>query len=195
MRRLGVLPIACRLGGVTTKRLYLVSLLGVWVLVAGTAAPAAPKPPTEACTLLPVAQVGKAFGTPFHVTTRNGEIAPLGRNTAPGSQCSYTSKKRLPGFREPGGNLGIWYVVYVESSTAVARNVFTSWRSFIDRTTGRTTTVAGIGDAAFRDPNYVLHVRTGKAHFDMGFNPGGYKPPNDQQERQRDLAQWVVRHL
>ena len=177
------------------KPLYLVPLLGVWVLVAGGAF-AATKPLTEACTVLPVAQVGKVFGTRFHVTTRNGQIAPLGHNTAVGSQCSYESGKQV--LRGPGGTLGIWFVVYVESSATVSRDVFKNWRAFIDRDPrgpGRTTTVAGVGDAAFRDPNHVLYVRTGKAYFNMGFNPVAYKPPKDQQERQRDLAQWVVRHL
>ena len=178
--------------------LRLGSVFAVCLLLAGTAV-AAPKPTMNACTVLPVEQVSKVFGTPFHVTARNLKYGPLlGHNTAPGSECAYTSKKRLPGFRDPGGTLGIWYVVYVESSATVARDVFKNWRAFIDRDPrgpGRTTTVPGIGDAAFRDPNYVLYVRAGKAYFDIGFNPVGYKPPKDEQERQRDLAQWVVRHL
>jgi hypothetical protein len=169
-----------------------VSLLAACLLLAGTAA-AAPKPATNACTVLPVARVGKIFGQPFHILS-SGENAPQSHSSALGSQCNYLSRKPWPGAAAP---LEVSLTVYVESSPAVARTVFADNRAFLVKTSGPTKAVAGLGDAAFRDAHEALHVRKGKAHFDLIFQTGltwwKVTPKNEPQER--DVATWVLGHL
>ena len=190
----------------------LVSFVIVWVLFAGSvgatppasaAMSSAPAPtpvrtppahlPANLCTLLPAAQIGRVLGQPFSGPIRK-PAPPLYRNTAKGTECGYRSKQPSPAAGVPGELI---FTVHVESSSSAARDVFKKLRAFQDKKGGGTTSVTGIGDAAYRmTQGYVLFVLKGKAHYSIRFVLARLQPFTTQDDQQQqNLATWVARQL
>jgi hypothetical protein len=141
-------------------------------------------PPSDLCALLPASQIGNVLGQPFGAPERS-PAPKVYTNTAMGTRCGYESDN---------GAASVVFIVYMESSPAVAQDTFNRVRAFFWGG-GKSTAVAGIGDSAYRDGNGALHVLKGRAHYSIDISPPqGTATPKLQQE-QNDLAGWVARQL
>ncbi|HLW48259.1 MAG TPA: hypothetical protein VKW09_10885 [bacterium] len=144
--------------------------------------------PSDLCSLLSPGQIGKALGQPF-LTPRTLPAPRAYHNTAAGTECDYLSQQPT-GMGVP---LKVVFIMYVESSPAAAKDAFARTRPFA-ASFGPITPVAGLGDDAYRDANYALHVLKGTAHYSINFIPmGTYTSKEDQQEK--TLAAWVAGQL
>lgn len=145
--------------------------------------------PSDLCALLPPERIGQVLGQAFRAPERR-EAPRAYKNTAPGIECDYLSEKPT-GMGVP---LKVLFTIYMESSPAAAKDVFTKVKAFFEMGLGPSTPVGGLGDAAYRDTNYALHVLKGPAHYAINFIPmGTFTPEKEQQEK--DLAAWVAGRL
>lgn len=162
--------------------------------VVASTGPTVSAPPSsgraDGCALLPVAEIGKVLGEPFRGPSRQ-PAPPLYPDAAKGTECDYGPKQPIPA---AGVYVRVRFIVYVESSAALARSVFTKARADLARHAGRTTPVAGIGDSAYRDTYHALHVLKGQAHFDLHLLPKGTLT-SQMVEQEGTLAAWVAGHL
>jgi hypothetical protein len=139
----------------------------------------AKEPPSNACAMLPAAQVAKAlqqpFGSPVETTA---PAAPFDGVT--GTDCTY---------RTDGGSQ-LLFRIYVDPSVAVAKDTFIKLSAFYRPN----RSVAGDWDTAYFDPQHMIHVQKGKERFALVLSPIGADAA--QAEKQlKDLATGVARQL
>jgi hypothetical protein len=134
--------------------------------------------PADLCSLLPVAKLTKVLNQTFDSPAKSTAPAAY-HNTPTGTQCSYASKDGIP--------RKIVFITYVEPSAAAAKDNFAKLKMWF----GPPTPVAGVGDEAYRDSNYAIHVQKGRVRYYINMVPiGTYTPEKEKQLK--DLADWVA---
>jgi hypothetical protein len=136
------------------------------------------EPPADLCSLLPAAKLTKVLNQTFDSPVKSTAPAAY-RNTPTGTQCDYPSKDGFP--------RKIVFITYVEPSAAAAKENFGKLKMWF----GPNTPVAGVGDDAYRDSNYAIHVQKGRVRYYINMVPiGTYTPEKEKQLK--DLADWVA---
>jgi hypothetical protein len=154
----------------------LLSAVLLFSAVVSRPANTATDPPSDACSLLPVAQINKITSDTYDVPKKTVAPAPF-MNTAAGTDCTYAKSKDV---RERT----ILFRVYVDPSPAAAADLFAKLGAFF----GTGTTVPGLGDQAYIDKNHGLHVLKGKVRFFLAM--GEY-----DQKQVVALANYVIAQL
>jgi len=155
------------------------------LLVAGIVAKIPPAPanalPSDLCKLLPPAAASKALGQPYGAPEESVAPRPFaGTNT--GTDCNYESA---------GGRQGkLWFRIYVDPSPAAAADLFTKLKAFYSPPTA----VPNLGDEAYFDPQYALHVRKGKVRFYLNLSPVGSSTSAEEKQLE-SLAKQVTEEL
>ncbi|MGA2099971.1 MAG: hypothetical protein ABSG34_02655 [Candidatus Sulfotelmatobacter sp.] len=143
------------------------------LLIAFSSEPArAAEPPSDLCSLLPVATVSKTLGYAYGSPKNSVAPAPF-RNTNQGTDCTYGSGLRLVLFR-----------VYVDPSPSASAELFAKLKSYF---ADGSTVVSGVGDEAYLDKEHGLHVRKGKVRY---FLDGAGTP-----KQKTDLAAGIAGQL
>jgi len=137
----------------------------------------AAEPPSDLCSLLPVAEVSKTLGRTYDAPQKSVAPRPFA-NTATGTDCNYLAK---------GSKL--WFRAYVDPSPSDAKDLFARLSKFY----GRQTPVAGLRDEAYFDESHALHVRKGKVRFYLNLAPVDSAPAVEKQLK--DLASQVAARL
>jgi hypothetical protein len=137
-------------------------------------------PPSDLCTLLPPTQLGKVLGQAYGTPGKSTAPAPYAANPT-GTQCVYSAEKN--------NGKSVIFIVYVDPSTAVAKETFSKLSMFY----APSTSVAGIGDVAYVDAKHAIHVLTGKVRYFISIPIATYTPENEKQLK--DLATWVAGQL
>jgi hypothetical protein len=138
-------------------------------------------PPSDACLLLPAAQLAKVLEQPFGGPAKStAPAAPYDRVT--GTDCTYQTEK--------GTTRQLLFRIYVDPSTAVAKDTFTKLSAFY----GPNRTVTGNWDFAYLDAKHAIHVQKGKVRYALVLSPIGADVA--QAEKQlKDLVTWVAGQL
>lgn len=143
-------------------------------------------PPSDPCALLSGAQLEKVMGQPFDPPTKSTAPAAF-RGGVSGTECDYRTESYRTGKGLPRK---VVFIIYVDPSPAVAKDTFNKLSAFF----GPNTAVAGIGDAAYRDSNYAIHILKGKVRYYINIIPiGTYTAQTEKQLK--DLATWVAGQL
>jgi len=138
-------------------------------------------PPSDACVMLSVSQLAKVLEQPFGPPTKTtAPAAPQDRVT--GTDCTYQTGKGLP--------RKLLFRIYVDPSTAVAKDTFTKLSAFY----GPNRTVAGNWDIAYVDAHHAIHVQKGKVRYYLNVDPIGTDTAQAEKQLQ-DLATWVAGQL
>jgi hypothetical protein len=137
------------------------------------------EPPSDACAMLPAAQVAKALQQPFGSPVKTtAPAAPFDQVT--GTDCTY---------RTDGGSQ-LLFRIYVDPSVAVAKETFIKLSAFYKPS----RSVAGDWDTAYFDPKHIIHVQKGRERFALVLSPVGADAA--QAEKQlKDLAAGVAGQL
>jgi len=155
------------------------SLIAATLLIATCAVqPArAAEPPSDLCSLLPVAEVTKTLGRTYDSPQKSVAPRPFA-NTATGTDCNYLAK---------GSKL--WFRAYVDPSPSEATELFAKLSKFY----GRQTPVTSLGDEAYFDQAHALHVRKGKVRFYLNLDP--VDSASAVEKQLKDLASRVAARL
>ena len=132
----------------------------------------AAEPPSDLCSLLPSAMVGKTLGQTYGSPKKSVAPRPF-PNTNQGTDCSY----------ESGGH-SLLFRVYVDPSPSASADLFARLKMYFG---SGSTTVSGVGDEAYLDKGQGLHVRKGKVRY---FLDGAGTP-----KQKNDLALGVAGQL
>jgi hypothetical protein len=135
------------------------------------------EPPADLCTLLPAAEVSKTLGKTYDSPEKSVAPRPYA-NTAEGTDCNYAAK---------GSKL--WFRAYVDPSPSAATELFAKLGKFYSPQ----TSIAGLGDEAYFDPQHALRVRKGEVRFYLNLDPVDSAPAVEKQLK--DLASRVVGRL
>jgi hypothetical protein len=138
-------------------------------------------PPSDACVLLPAAQLAKVLEQPFGPPTKS--TAPAARfDGITGTDCNYQTAKGVP--------RKLLFRIYVDPTPAVAKDTFIKLSAFY----GPNKAVAGNWDIAYLDAQHAIHVQKGKMRYALVLSPMG--TDTAQAEKQlKDLATWVAGQL
>jgi hypothetical protein len=123
------------------------------------------------CSLLTPAMLEKVLGQPFEDDPVETKALPA-YGGAWGSNCQYHSKKPAS-----QGGVRVDFLVYVEASTAEAKQTFDKAAAFFaDRSKPKPS---GIGDSSYwqntdKDEPQI-HVLKGKVHYSLGMQPANEK--------------------
>lgn len=143
-------------------------------------------PPSNPCVLLSSSQLEKVLEQPYDPPTKSTAPAAF-RGGVSGTECDYRTESYRTGKGLPRK---VVFIIYVDPSPAVAKDTFNKLSAFF----GPNTAVAGIGDAAYRDSNYAIHILKGKVRYYINIIPiGTYTAQTEKQLR--DLATWVAGQL
>jgi hypothetical protein len=138
-------------------------------------------PPSDACVMLPAAQLAKVLEQPFGSLTKT--MAPAAFPGSPmGTDCTYQTGKGLP--------RKLLFRIYLESSPAVAKETFNKLSAYF----GPNTAVTGNWDNAYLDAGHAIHVQKGKVRYYLNLNPIGTDTPKAERQL-KDLATWVAGQL
>lgn len=138
-------------------------------------------PPSDACTMLPAAQLAKVLEQPFGSPLKT--VAPAAfRNSPEGTDCTYKTEK--------GSSRTLLFRIYVESSAAAAKETFNKLSPFY----APNTPVTGPWDSAYLDRSHAIHVQKGKARYYLNLNPIGADTAKADKQL-KDLATWVAGQL
>ncbi len=132
----------------------------------------AAEPPSDLCSLLPAATVGKTLKRAYDSPQKSVAPRPF-RNTNEGTDCKYGSGLNLVLLR-----------VYVDPSPSASADLFAKLKSYFK---DGSTDVSGVGDEAYLDKDHGLHVRKGKVRY---FLDGAGTP-----KQKTDLAVWIAAQL
>ena len=132
----------------------------------------AAEPPSDLCSLLPSATVGKILRQAYDSPKKSVAPRPY-RNTNEGTDCKYGS-----------GSSFLLFRVYVDPSPSASADLFARLKSFFGQ---GSTAVSGLGDEAYLDKTHGLHVRKGKVRY---FLDGAGTP-----KQKTDLAAGVAAQL
>ena len=138
-------------------------------------------PPSDACVMLPAAQVAKVLEQPFGSPTK--AIAPAAFPGSPtGTDCTYDTGKGL--------SRKLLFRIYVESSPAAAKETFNKLSPYY----GPNTAVTGNWDTAYLDASHAIHVQKGKVRYYLNLDPIGTDTAKTEKQL-KDLATWVAGQL
>jgi hypothetical protein len=102
-------------------------------------------------------------------------------NTVEGTDCNY----------QPNGDgSGLWFRVYFDPSPSAATELFAKLKMFYSPP----TPVSGLGDEAYFDPKYGLHIRKSNVRFFLSFKGMNTVAPSNQKQL-KDLASQVSGRL
>lgn len=138
-------------------------------------------PPSDACVMLPAAQLAKVLEQPFGSPTKT--IAPAAFPGSPmGTDCTYDTGKGLP--------RKLLFRIYVESSPTAAKETFNKLSAYY----GPNTVVTGNWDTAYLDASHAIHVQKGKVRYYLNLDPVGTDAAKAEKQL-KDLATWVAEQL
>ncbi|HLY62107.1 MAG TPA: hypothetical protein VKV95_15305 [Terriglobia bacterium] len=138
-------------------------------------------PPSDACSMLPAAQLAKVleqtYGSPMK------SVAPAAfRNSPTGTDCTYKTEK--------GSSRTLLFRIYVESSATAAKETFNKLSPYY----GPNTAVTGPWDSGYLDGRHAIHVQKDKVRYYLDLSPVG----NDKTKTEKQLtglATWVAGQL
>jgi len=116
--------------------------------------------PSDACAMLPAAQLAKVLEQPFGPPTKSTAPAAYA-NSPTGTDCTYQSGS--------GTHRTVLFRIYVESSPAAAKETFNKLSVFY----GPNKPVAGNWDSAYLDSKHAIHVQKGNVRYYINLNPIG----------------------
>jgi hypothetical protein len=150
-------------------------------MLTGNGATQAKDLPSDPCTLLAGAQLQKvleqSFGSPAKTT------APAARfDNVAGTDCTYQS--------EGGAPHKLLFRIYVDPSTAVAKDTFDKLSAFY----GPNTLVTGSWDKAYVDAKHAIHVQKGEARYYLNLSPVGQDTAKVDKQL-KDLATSIAGRL
>lgn len=138
-------------------------------------------PPSDACAMLPAAQLTKILEQPFGSPAKT--TAPAAFSGSPtGTDCTYQTGQGLP--------RKLLFRIYVESSPAAAKETFNKLSPYY----GPNTAVTGNWDAAYLDARHAIHVQKGKVRYYLNLDPVGTDTAKAEKQL-KDLATWVAGQL
>lgn len=138
-------------------------------------------PPSDACVMLPAAQVAKVLEQPFGSSAK--AIAPAAFPGSPtGTDCTYDTGKGL--------SRKLLFRIYVESSPAAAKGTFNKLSPYY----GPNTAVMGNWDTAYLDASHAIHVQKGKVRYYLNLDSIGTDTAKTEKQL-KDLATWVAGQL
>jgi hypothetical protein len=133
--------------------------------------------PSDACALLSNTQLAKVLAQPYSAPAKT--IAPAAQDRVTGTDCTYQTAK--------GVAHKVLFRIYVDPSTAVAKETFTQLSAYY----APNTATPGIGDTAYLDSQHAIHVQKGKVRFYINLSPVG--TDTAQVDKQlKSLATWVA---
>jgi hypothetical protein len=143
-------------------------------------------PPSDLCTVLPGTQLEKVLQETYDPPAKSTAPAAF-PGGASGTECDYKNDSYRTGKGLPRKMV---FIVYVDASPAVAKDTFNKLNAFF----GPSTPVPGIGDAAYRDSGYAVHVVKGKVRYYINMIP--IETYTSEKEKQlMDLVVWVAGQL
>ena len=116
--------------------------------------------PSDACVLLPAAQLAKMLEQTFGQPTKSTAPAAYA-NSPTGTDCTYQTGS--------GPRRTVLFRIYVESSPAAAKETFNKLSVFY----GPNKAVAGNWDSAYLDSRHAIHVQKGNVRYYLNLNPIG----------------------
>lgn len=133
------------------------------------------EPPSDLCALLPTSQFEKVLQETYDPPSKSA--APVAfRGGVSGTECDY----RTDSFRTGKGlPRKISFIIYVDPSTAVAKDTFDKLSAFY----APNTPVPGVGDAAYRDSGDAVHVLKGKVRYYINITPTARKRKSNERPR------------
>jgi hypothetical protein len=138
-------------------------------------------PPSDACAMVPVAQLAKVLEQPFSAPAKSTAPAAFAGSPA-GTDCEYRTGKGL--------SRTLLFRIYVESSTADAKLTFNKLSVYY----GPNKTVPGNWDIAYLDAKHGIHVQKGKVRYYLNLTPIGTDVAKAEKQLQT-LATWVAGQL
>ncbi len=117
-------------------------------------------PPSNACQLLPQAQLTKMMEQPFDAPAKTTAPA-ASQDGITGTDCTYRTSAGAP--------RTILFRIYVDPSASVAKNTFTRLSAYY----GPNRAVPGNWDTAYLDSRHAIHVQKGKVRYYLNINPLG----------------------
>lgn len=138
------------------------------------------QPAPDPCAWLTTAQLNKTLGQRFAAPEQS--VAPAAYAGQPsGTKCGYKS--------EQGGAVEVTFIVYVDPSPAQAKATFEKLSTFFPAT----SKPGGIGDAAYVDEGYAIHVLKGNVRYYISVSTSDATP--ESQKQLRDLATGVAAQI
>ncbi len=138
-------------------------------------------PPSDACVMLPAAQLAKVLEQPFGPATK--AIAPSAFSGSPtGTDCTFRTEK--------GPERELLFRIYVESSPGAAKETFNKLSAYY----GPNTAVTGNWDTAYLDAAHAIHVQKGRVRYYLNLDPIGTDAAKTERQL-KDLATWVAGQL
>ncbi len=117
-------------------------------------------PPSNACQLLPQAQLTKVMEQPFGAPAKTTAPA-ASQDGITGTDCTYQTSSGAP--------RRILFRIYVDPSAAVAKDTFKRLSVFFSPNRA----VTGNWDTAYLDSRHAIHVQKGKVRYYLNINPLG----------------------
>lgn len=115
--------------------------------------------PQDPCSLLTAAQVSSTLGDKYGAPEKSVAPRPYA-NTVQGTDCHY---------KPVSGQGQVLFRVYFDASAAQATDLHTKLKMFF----GQDSTPANVGDEAYVDKQYAIHVRKGNARYFISIGHGG----------------------
>lgn len=169
---------------IPTGALPVVMLLAFLMFSSGLSLQAK-EPPSDLCALLPGAQLEKVLQEAYAPPTKSTAPAAFPGGVS-GTECDYRNDSYRTGRGLPRK---VVFIVYVDASPAVAKDNFNKLTTFFG-SLGTNTPLPGLGDAAYRDSGYAIHVVKGKVRYYINIIPIGEK-----EKQLKDLVTWVAGQL
>ena len=164
-----------------SQRALATAMLLTFSLLSSPLAIRAKDPPSEACALLPAAQLAKVLEQSFGSPTKS--TAPAASfDGITGADCNYQNGTGIP--------RKLLFRIYVDPTPAVAKDTFTKLSAYY----GPNKAVAGNWDIAYLDAQHAIHVQKGKMRYYLNLNPLGTDTAKAEKQL-KDLASWVAGQL
>ena len=136
------------------------AIILTFVILSSNSALHAKDIPSDACALLPAAQLAKVLEQSFGPPAKSTAPAAYA-NSPTGTDCTYQTGS--------GHHRTILFRIYVESSPAAAKETFNKLSIFY----GPNKAVAGKWDSAYLDSRHAIHVQKGNVRYYLNLNPIG----------------------
>lgn len=137
-------------------------------------------PPSDACAMLPTAQLAKMLEQPYGPPAKT--TAPPAQDHVTGTDCTYQSTNGMP--------RKLLFRIYVDPSAAVAKDTFDKLSTYY----GPNTAVTGNWDTAYLDSSHAIHIQKGKVRYYLNLNPIGTDTAKAEKQL-KDLATSVAGQL
>lgn len=148
------------------RRSAVAIILGaIFVFALAASRPVYAAPPTDACSMLPPAQIQKVLGQPFGAA-EEGKWPPAYGKQPWGTQCQDDSQK--------GPETKVTFIVYFEQTAAEAKQTFDKLSMWFPA-----KSKPAIGDSAYMDNSHAIHVLKGKVRYYISIDPANEKQAKD----------------